>query len=70
MWNSLNRSNGISFFVEDARVLSDLNQFLCNKWNQNLSREILSTELLDTVILREIIWPWLSGKDILKFNER
>ena len=56
MWNSLNRSNGISFFVEDARVLSDLNQFLCNKWNQNLSREILSTELLDTVILREIIW--------------
>ena len=70
MWNSLNRSNGISFFVEDARVLSDLNQFLCNKWNQNLSREILSTELLDTVILREIIWQWLSGEDILKFNER
>ena len=70
MWNSSNRSNGISFFVEDARVLSDLNQFLCNKWNQNLSREILSTELLDTVILREIIWQWLSGEDILKFNER
>ena len=70
MWNSLNRSNGISFFVEDARVLSDLNQFLCNKCNQNLSREILSTELLDTVILREIIWQWLSGEDILKFNER
>ena len=49
--------------------MSDLNQFVCSKWYRNISREILSTELVDTAITREIIWQCPLGNDMFKVNE-